>query len=245
MELYAILIRQSLTFTILVVLAGSAFSQSAHKLRRDGDLMYDQREYLAAEEAYRKANDKESTAEGMYNLGSAVYNQERYEEAVKHYSSAAETASAPDLKSAAYFNLGNTYVNAGELEKGIGAYIESLKILPDDLETKKNLTRALQQLKQQQQQQQQQDQQGEGEEQEEQQQQNQGGGEDQEQQQEQQAQAQAEEEESEASSQPQEQQELTKEEAEELLRIIESEDQRVQEKLRKGSAEKKKPKKDW
>ena len=219
-------------------------AQSAHKYRRDGDLMYDQREYRVAEESYRKAYEAEPSAETSFNLGSAIYSQERYDEAVRQYESAIQKAADPGLKADAWYNLGNTYMNAGQLDKSIESYIESLKIRPEDIDTKKNLTLALQQLSQQQQQQQQQQQEGEQQDENEQQEQQQ----EQQQQQQNQQQQQSGEQDSqdqESQAQPPPGEELSRQEAEELLRIINSEDEKVQEKLRKGDRSAKKPKKDW
>ena len=228
--------RQHVQLIFIPVLIAVTFNQlaaqSAHTLRRSGDLMYDQEEYVEAEEAFRRANSKELTPEGLYNLGNAIYQQQRYDEAVKQYEAAAAQATDPALKAGAYYNLGNTHFNAQQLEESIDAYKNALKIDPQDLDTKNNLTRALQQLQQQQQQQQQQN---------DQEQQNQ---EQQQQQQQQQQSPQQEDQETEGAEQEQPK-DLSKEEAEELLRIIDAEDQRVQEKLRKSSGDKKKPKKDW
>jgi len=227
-------------FVVLILtigFVGSLDAQKAHKHKRNADLFYDQGEYTVAEEEYRKANSAESDAETTYNLGNTIYQQERLEEAVKQFEQAASQTNDPQLKSDAYFNLGNAYLESQQFDKSVESYINALRADPDDMDTKKNLTFALQQLKkqQQQQQQQQQDQQEKNDEEQE---------VEQEQQQQQQQQQQPNEEEEQ--QQPQEQQqELTEEEAEELLRIIESEDQKVQGKLRKSDGEKKKPKKDW
>ena len=226
---------------VLVVLVGICLpfglsAQSAHKHKRNADLFYDQGEYTVAEEEYRKANAAEAEAATTYNLANTIYQQERLEEAVRQYEQAAQMADDPGLRAKAYHNLGNTYMQAQQFDKSVESYINALKADPNDMDTKKNLTLALQQLKQQQQQQQQQQQENEQEDQEQ----------EQEQQEQEQQQQSQEIEEPEDEQQPQEQQQqLSEEEAEELLRIIENEDQRVQGKLRKGDKEKRKPKKDW
>ncbi len=212
-------------------------AQSAHKHLRAGDLFYDQREFNVAEEAYRKANAEDESAQGTFNLGNAIYQQERFDEAVTQYERAAEQASDPKVKAGAYYNLGNTYMQAQQFDKGVEAYINALKADPDDIDTKKNLTLALQQLQQQQQQQQQ-----------EQQEQEHGQDEQQDQEQEQQPQqGQDNAPQEDQSPQPdqQEQQNLSREEAEQLLRVVDRDDQKVQEKLRKASGKQRKPKKDW
>ncbi|MDX1476518.1 MAG: tetratricopeptide repeat protein [Saprospiraceae bacterium] len=231
--------RSLIGLSILIASTAMADAQSAHRHKRTGDLMYDQQEYAEAEEAYRKANAAKATPEGIYNLGNAIYQQQRYEEAVRQYEAAIAQASDDELKARSFYNLGNTHLQAQQLEEGIEAYKNALKLMPQDLDAKKNLTLALQQLQQQQQQQQQEQQQEQQQQQDEEQQDDQ---QQEQQQQEQQPQQQPDEDQQ---QQQEPSRDLSKEEAEELLRIIEAEDQRVQEKLRKGSADPKKPKKDW
>jgi len=235
----------SIVFTLIVTVSfvHVTNAQSAHKYKRSGDLLYDQGEYSAAEEEYRRANSKDASATATYNLGNTIFQQERYDEAIRQYEQAASITDDPQLKSNAYYNLGNTYMQAQKFDKSVESYIRALKIDPEDLETKRNLTLALQQLQQQQQQQEEQQQhEHEGDEKME-------SEEDKEQQDQEQSQMEMEtgEEDEKKEPQPSEEskEELTKEEAEELLRIIEAEDQKVQKKLRKANAKPKKTKKDW
>jgi tetratricopeptide (TPR) repeat protein len=226
---------------ILLICTPSVDAQSKHKQLREGDLFYEQGEFLEAEEAYRKANETKSNAQAQYNLGNAIYQQERYEEAIRQFESAAESSADPMMKSQAYYNLGNTHFKAQALDKSVEAYKNALRLNPNDTDTKKNLTLALQKLQQQQQQQQQQqDKQEGGEEDKQQQQQPQPAPQDQEKQKQQQS-AQG----NEDSQQTEAKESMTKAEAEELLRIIDNEDSQVQEKLRKSSSNPNKPKKDW
>jgi Ca-activated chloride channel homolog len=244
------------TMLISALLVTVTNAQSAHKYKRSGDLMYDQGEYEAAEEEYRRANSKKSSATATYNLGNSIFQQERYDEAIRQYEQAAGLTDDPKLKSKAYYNLGNTYMQAQKFDKSVESYIKALKVDPDDLETKKNLTLALQQLQQQQQQEMQhemedmdhemddmedmEDMEHEMEEMEHKM-------EDQEQKEQDPQEMEDGEEEDQEEAQPSEesQDELTREEAEELLRIIQAEDQKVQEKLRKANSKPRKVKKDW
>jgi len=244
--------------TILsVFLAVNVFAQSKQQIR-EGNRDYKDGDFEHAEEQYRRAiQDDPASLRGTYNLGNAIYEQGRYEEAVKHYSSAEAIAKDGKTKSDALYNLGNAYLAQQNLEESINAYKQALKINPKDMATKYNLAYALQQMKmQQQQQQEQQQQQQEGEQsedqeeqdqQQQQEQEQQEQQEEQEQQQQQQNQSEGEEEkeqneESEEQPQPQD---MSKEEAMKILDIMENEDQKVQEKLRKGDKRRSKSDKDW
>ena len=228
-------------FIISVVSGWSAQAQSAHKQLRNGDRYYDQGQYDAAEEAYRKAIEKKAEAQGSYNLGNSLYQQERLEEATAQYESATKSAD-PEVKSKAYFNLGNAHFGQQAYDKAVDSYKNALKYNPDDEEAKENLMAAKQML---QMMPPPPPQQGDGAEQEE--------NQDQEQQQNQQQPSEEDQSGNSASTDPEQQaqqpmepsDELSKEDAKKLLEVIDAEDKKVQEKMRKQDGQKKKPKKDW
>lgn len=236
----------------LIICSTAMTAQSAHKLLIEGDESYLNEEYLTAEESYRKAQQKNSSTKSNFNLGNAVYQQERYEEAVQHYQSTYNVAEDDLERANALYNLGNAQLKSGQIEAAIDTYKEANRFNPDDSEILTNLYMAKlmmkQQQEQQQQEQQQQDEQNneQNEEQQsnDQQQDQQQQGDDQ-QQQEQQPQDSDIENSSEEQQQAAQGQELSKEDALKLLEVIENEEKNVQEKLRKVSGNKTKPKKDW
>lgn len=136
------------------MIATVSWSQSNHKNLREGDKSYYQQEYLKAEENYRKALEKDAASvNGNHNLGNALYNQERYEEAAKYFESAALQANDKAKKAMSFHNLGNSYLSqlsgvgnpeqAQELlNQSIDAYKQSLKLNPKDEATKYNLAYA-------------------------------------------------------------------------------------------------------
>ena len=225
------------------------FSQTTHKLLRKGNKAYKEDNFAKAAEDYYKALAKDpSNIKGKFNLGNATYKNEGYDEAVQHFSSAAEFAKDQQTKADAYYNLGNSLFKKAQaeegkgLEKSVEAYKSSLRLNPTDLDTKKNLalTQRLIQMQQQEEQQQQQEDQEEQEEQEQEEQEEQQ--EEQQDEQQQQDQQQEQDEEKKSQEQPKD---LNKEEALELLKIMDDEEKKVQEKMRKAKGNGKKPIKDW
>ncbi|MDG2419516.1 MAG: hypothetical protein P8M17_11025 [Saprospiraceae bacterium] len=200
---------------------------------REGNKAYKEDNFTKAAEDYYKALAKDpSNIKGKFNLGNATYKNESFDEAIKHFSASAELAKNQQTKADAYYNLGNSLFKKAQaakgegLEKSVEAYKNSLRLNPDDKDTKKNLalTQRLIQMQQEEQKQQQQQQDENQEEQNE---------EKQEQQQE-------------GKQQPQDQpKDLSKEEALELLKIMDDEEKKVQEKMRKAKGNGKKPDKDW
>ncbi|MCB0685725.1 MAG: tetratricopeptide repeat protein [Saprospiraceae bacterium] len=214
----------------------------AHDLRRDADQAYDQKNFENAEEAYRRSTILDPDEKGVFNLGNAIFNQNRYEEAAKQYEKAIDLIDDPQEKSKAWYNLGNAHYLNGKYEQSVDAYKNALISDPGDLEAKQNLLMALREMKMQEQQQQQQQQQEDQEQQENQQQQQQ---QQQQQEDQQQQNQQNQNSEQEQAQQEEQDQQLTKDQAMQLLEIIDEEDQKVQEKLRKKEAGAKKKSKDW
>lgn len=250
---------KSFFFILITTLVSAQLSsQTSHKLLRNADKLYLRDNFEGAEETYRKAVEEELSANGEYNLGNSIYQQNRYEEALNHYEQAASLSNDPKVKSDAYYNLGNTYMNMQEFEKGVEAYKNALRNNPNDEDSKYNLSVANRLVKQQQQQQQQQQESGEKEEKEQQQE------EEQQQQQQQENEQQkgdeeSEEEKKEESGEKEEEEEenkpesgeefekkdLSKEEAADLLKIVEDQEKRTQQKLKKADTKPNKQEKDW
>lgn len=235
-------------------MGGSISAQTAHKSLRYGDNSYKTGDYSDAEINYRRALEKENAAQSKYNLGNAIYKQGRYEEAIPQFEAAASSSLDPNMRANAFHNLGNAYFEKEEFDKSVEAYKNSLRIAPDDMDTKKNLSRAMRRVQQQQkqEQQQQQDQQDENkekneedqEQQEQQQDDQQSDQQDENEQQQQDQEGEEQKEEKEKESEPQER-DMNKEEAKKLLQVMDEEERKVQEKMRKMKGKKTTTGKDW
>lgn len=123
-----------------------------HEQLRKGDKAYLHDHYQRAEEHYRKAADSQyADPIAVYNLGNALYQQGKWEDASKRYEQAAQGMSLPAEKADALHNLGNAWMKQHAFDKAIKAYEESLRNRPADPETKQNLQMAKKKLAEQQQ----------------------------------------------------------------------------------------------
>ena len=222
-------------FSIMQVWA----QQEGPDLRR-GNKEYKHENYTEAEVNYRRGLDKNNDSfEGHFNLGDALFRQEKYPEALEQYQKA-ETLLKGDDKTrkaeldrrlaATYHNMGNALYAQQQYDKSVAAYQQSLRHNPKDNDTRYNLVKAMQQL-QQQQQQQQQDQQ-----------QNQEQKNDSTQQQQQQEQQ---EEQQQNQQQEQNQDQMDRETAEQILQALEQDEQETQEKLQRQQGKKRRVEKNW
>lgn len=146
-------------FTMILWLVGqlSVSAQSAHTSLRSGDAAYRAGAYEEAQLYYQKAGNLKPSFKAKFNEGNAMYQQEKFKEASEEYMSALDRTDDPLDKSAAFYNLGNALLKSGEVPRAIDAYKQSLRLNPKDMQAKTNLTRALQQQQQQQKDQQQKD----------------------------------------------------------------------------------------
>jgi Ca-activated chloride channel homolog len=148
----------SLTIILIVISSQALFAQSDKKYIRQGNREYGKNKFSESEILYRKATDKNKNApDAVFNTGDALYKQNKFEDAGKQFLENAKMNEDKTKKSAAMFNLGNSLLKANKVEESIEAYKGSLKLTPDNPQTKYNLAYAQDLLKKQQEQKQQQD----------------------------------------------------------------------------------------
>lgn len=143
----------SILFGLLQV---ALFAQQYNSGLKDGNELYHEGKYDEAEVSYRKAleSQPENDVKGAFNLGDALYKQERYEEATQQFAKVAATAEDKEIKSKAFHNLGNSLAQQKKYKEAIESYKNAMKLNPKDSETRYNLAKTMKQLQQQQQQQQ-------------------------------------------------------------------------------------------
>ena len=137
----------------MVLLLPAMGQQKERKYVREGNRSYKDGKYANAEVDYRKAREvAKDPVIPDYNLGTALYKQKKYDKAAENFLSVAGKTDRDKIKADAYYNLGNTLLEANKLDESIAAYKTALKYNPDDMDAKYNLLYALRLKKQQQQQ---------------------------------------------------------------------------------------------
>jgi tetratricopeptide (TPR) repeat protein len=212
-----------LSIAIVISFGIISYGQSEIKHIREGNRFYYDSAFTESEIAYRKAlNTKVESEKAKYNLGAALYKQQRYDEAQNIYKELAQSEKDKEKLARYHHNLGNSYLKSGKINESIDAYKQALRYNPDDASTKYNLSYALKM--QQQQQDQNQDNNQESKDQQKQNQQNQ-------EQQENEQQQQQDQEQQQQQQQQERQAEISEEDARRLLEAIENEEKELQKKL--------------
>ena len=222
---------------LLCIGAGHAFAQEKtdRDYLRSGNKLYNDSLFIKAEVDYRKALEiNPKSTDAMFNLANTLLMQQKAKEAMEQYESVSKIEKDKEKLAQIYHNMGVILQSSKQLPQCIEAYKESLRNNPKDDETRYNLALAQKQLKDQQQNQQNQDQQQQQQEQKE---------DKQDQNKDQQEQNQ------DQQQQPQQQQnknEMSKENAQQLLNAVMQDEKNVQDKVKKQiQIQGKKLEKDW
>ena len=224
----------------LLLLGGIVSVHAQQKTDRDylrsGNKLYNDSLFIKAEVDYRKALDiNPKLTDAMFNLGNALLMQQKVKEAMEQYESVSKVEKDKSKLAEIYHNMGVILQSAKQYPQCIEAYKESLRNNPKDDETRYNLALAQKMLKDQQQNQQNQDQQQQQQEQKE---------DKQEQNQDQQEQDQKNQQQQQ--QQQQNKNEMSKENAQQLLNAVMQDEKNVQDKVKKQiQIQGKKLDKDW
>ena len=145
-------------FTIIGILFSiHSFAQenerAGRKLLSEGNTFYDKGKYNESIERYQDAiRIAPENAYALYNLANTYYRTEKFEDAVSLYESYLAQISDENIKARGLHNMGNAFLMMNDLEKSIESYKNALKLNPGDEDTRYNLAYAQKKLKQQQQQ---------------------------------------------------------------------------------------------
>jgi Ca-activated chloride channel family protein len=141
---------------VMATIAAPAAAADVARSNNEGNKLYEQKRY---DEALRKYADaqalKPAAPELHYNIGNVLFRKGEIDKAIEEYQRAQASASTR-LRQAAAYNRGNALLQQGKAQEAIGAYVQALRLDPNDAEAKRNLELALKLLKEQKQQQQQQ-----------------------------------------------------------------------------------------
>ncbi|MEI7734256.1 MAG: VWA domain-containing protein [Ferruginibacter sp.] len=143
-------LKQVLTVAILLC-SFTASAQDEKMVIKKGNEAYKKNEFEKAAAEYQKViTKKPANSTAQYNLGNALYKNNKNKEAIDAYDNAAGASNSKEEKSKAYYNKGVVLQNDKKLPECIAAYKNALKLNPQDEDARQNLQKALQQLQQQQ-----------------------------------------------------------------------------------------------
>ena len=138
----------------LLATAGVSAQKAERDYIRKGNRLFNDSVFVDAEVNYRKAleaNPKSTVS--MYNLGNTLSQQQKFQDAMEQYVSASKIEKDKMKLAHIYHNMGVLFQAGKDYEKAVDAYKMSLRNNPADHETRYNLALAQKMLKDQQNQQ--------------------------------------------------------------------------------------------
>ncbi|MBR5051778.1 MAG: VWA domain-containing protein [Bacteroidaceae bacterium] len=213
---------RSVSAVCLLLFSLTAFSQTDRDYIRRGNRLMRDSVYDKAQVEYQKAIEKDNTNPiSHYNLGNALLYQNKAEDAMKEYETAARLEKDKGRLAQIYHNMGVILQSAKQFDKAVACYRNSLRNDPTNDETRYNYALSLFQLKKNQGGQDNQDQQKDDK------------GQDEKKEQEQQQQKQEQDKKDEQQQQPQPEQ-MSRENAEQMLNAAMQDEKATQEKIQKA-----------
>lgn len=140
-------------FTLLLLVAAGVSAQKAERdYIRKGNRFFKDSVFVDAEVNYRKALEANSKSTvSMYNLGNTLSQQQKAKEAMEQYVAATKIEKDKQKLASVYHNMGVLLQAGKDYGKAVDAYKMSLRNNPTDNETRYNLALAQKLLKDQQQ----------------------------------------------------------------------------------------------
>jgi Ca-activated chloride channel homolog len=136
---------------------GRLLGPNFNKNIRQGNNQYDRGKYEQAAQDYQKVlAENPNHPIANFNMGNLLFRQNMHDSAAAYFQNAIGNLKSDQHQARGYYNLGNSLLAKGDLQKSIEAYKQSLRLDPNSEDTRYNLSYALKMLKQQEQQKQQQ-----------------------------------------------------------------------------------------
>lgn len=144
-------ISATILFSLLIAaVAMPAQAQTEKKSVRRGNKAYAKQDYVESEVQYRKALEQNAhSIKGQYNLAAALYKQEKYEESAEANGAVNASGMSAANQSKLLYNQANSLFKQEKYQESVKLYKQAVKLNPNDMEARYNLSEALRKLQQQ------------------------------------------------------------------------------------------------
>lgn len=132
-----------LPLLLMMTCCGSANAQTAEELMVKGNIAYEAKNFEEAQRWYETALSQSGVLrfpEWQFNLGNALYQQQKFTEATAQFNQLAAAPVSTSMKAASYFNAGNCYLRQKNYAAALAAYKNTLRLNPLDEDARYNLT---------------------------------------------------------------------------------------------------------
>lgn len=134
------IVKYILSFLLFAVMGCNVYAAADRQYIRQGNQLYRQGNFVKAEVAYRKAlAANSSNSQAVYNLGCALLMQNKDKEAARQFEKSSKMEKSPVRRAMSYHNMGVIAQKHQLYPDAINAYEEALRNNPDDNQTRYNL----------------------------------------------------------------------------------------------------------
>ncbi len=157
--------RYILVSLIITLIVTNLFAQQERKVIREGNKNYKEKNYVNAlnnflyadsliNNSSEKSNEEKEKLQLQLNnnIAASRYRNNSFDPAVENYKQIIEKTTDSKVKADAYYNIGNSYLQAKEYQKSIDAYKNALRNNPNHDKSRYNMAVATKAQQQQQQQ---------------------------------------------------------------------------------------------
>ncbi len=136
--------KASLILFALLLIASLAPANEGLRLLREGNRFFEEENYARAGEKFSQALEQDpGNTRALFNLGNSLYRQGRLEEAAEVFETLNQLTQDASIRADALHNLGNSQLGGGNIRESIESYKESLRLNPEDEDTRYNLAYAM------------------------------------------------------------------------------------------------------
>ncbi len=134
---------------LILLLAAPLYAATAEGALRRGNRLYRKGDFAQALESYAEAGRRRpKDPRPLFNAGDALYRLDRYDQAGQAFGAAAESSKGKkSLRADSHYNLGNSRFQSGDYREAVAHYREALRLDPKDPDARHNLAVALRMLK--------------------------------------------------------------------------------------------------
>jgi Ca-activated chloride channel homolog len=116
---------------LLIFIPSMLMAQEERKVIREGNKAYNEGNYDDAELKYQKAMETNPQLFELYgNTANTQYRNAKFNDAALNYENIMKMSGNRNEKADAFYNMGNSYLQAAEYDKSIQAYKNALKLNP-------------------------------------------------------------------------------------------------------------------
>ncbi|NLB86528.1 MAG: tetratricopeptide repeat protein [Bacteroidales bacterium] len=133
-------IRTLILFVFLSLITANIYSQEERKIIREGNKSYKNKDFDNSELNFKKAMEINPELSKLHgNISASQYRNGKFNDARTSYENVLKLSGNNKEKADAFYNIGNSYLQAAEYDKSIQAYKNAIRLNPEHDQSRYNM----------------------------------------------------------------------------------------------------------